>query len=60
MSITKYYLFKERNGDDFYIAETAALQLVKPQDDEKLTLETCLDGVNQIMQAFCEVHEASS
>ena len=55
----KYCLFEEREGDDLYIAETAALQLAKPEGDEKKTLDDYLDGVNQIMRAFCEVYDAS-
>ena len=35
----KYCLYEERDGDDLYIAETAALQLARPDNDEKIPLE---------------------
>ena len=55
----KYCLYEQREGDELYIAETAALQLAKPEGEEKMTLEDYLSGVNQIMRAFCEVYDAS-
>ena len=54
----KYCLYEERDGDDLYIAETAALQLAKPERDEKLALENYLNEVNLLMRAFCEVYTA--
>ena len=55
----KYCLYEEWDGDHLYLAETAALQLAKPEGDEKLSLEWYLDEVNLIMQAFCEVYSST-
>jgi hypothetical protein len=52
----KYCLYGEREGDELYIAETAALQLAKPEGDETFTLQEYLNGVNLLMRAFCEVY----
>jgi hypothetical protein len=54
----KYCLYEERDGDDLYIAETAALQLARPEEDEKLALKEYLNEVDLIMRAFCEVYSA--
>jgi len=51
----KYCLYEERNGDELYIAETAALELAKPSEGEKLGLDEYLATVNEIMRVFCEV-----
>lgn len=53
----KYCLYEERE-DDLYIAETAALQLARPEEDEKLTLKEYLNDVDLIIRAFCEVYSA--
>jgi len=50
-----YILYRQRDGDELYVAETAALQLARPDADEKLTLEQFLYSASQIMRAFCEV-----
>ena len=55
----KYCLYEERSGDDIYLAETATLQLAKPEGDEKLSLEGYLDEVSLIMRAFCEVYSSA-
>jgi len=52
----KYCLYEERDGDELYIAETAALELAEPEVDEKLTVKDYLDKVNSIMRAFCEIY----
>ena len=52
----KYCLCDERKGDELYIAETAALQLAKPEGDDRLSLEGYLNEVNLLMRAFCEVY----
>lgn len=56
---TNYCLYAERKGDDIYIAETAALQLAKAEEDEKLTLKEYLNAVDLLMRAFCEVYNAT-
>lgn len=56
----KYCLYEEREGDDIYIAETAALQLARPEEDEKLTLKEYLNEVDLLMRAFCEVYNSAS
>jgi len=55
----KYCLYEEREGDPLYIAETAALQLARPEGDDKSSLEDYLNEVNSLMRAFCEVYSAS-
>jgi len=52
----KYCLYNEWQGDDLYVAETASLELSKPEGDEKLSLDQYLGQVNLLMQAFCEVY----
>jgi len=54
----RYCLYEERKGDDLYIAETAALQLARPEEDEKLTPKEYLNEVDLIMRAFCEVYNS--
>jgi hypothetical protein len=54
-----YCLYDERKGDDLYIAETAALQLARPQGNEQLTIKEYLDHVDLIMRAFCEVYNSA-
>jgi hypothetical protein len=56
----KYCLYNEREGDELYIAETAALQLAKPEGDEVLSLVEYLNNTNLIIRAFCEVYNRSS
>ncbi len=56
---TNYCLYAEREGDDIYIAETAALQLAKAEEDEKLTLKEYLNAVDLLMRAFCEVYNST-
>ena len=51
----KYCLYEEREGDELYLAETAALQLVRPERDEKITQGEYLNEVDLLMRAFCEV-----
>jgi hypothetical protein len=51
----KFCLCEERDCDELYIAETAALQLARPEDNEKLPLEDYLNEVNLLMRAFCDV-----
>jgi hypothetical protein len=55
-----YCLYDERKGDKLYIAETAALQIVRPQRDEKLTVEEYLGHVDLLMRAFCEIYKSVS
>jgi len=55
----KYCLYEERKGDDIYIAETAALQLARPEEDEKLALKEYLNEVDLLMRAFCEVYNSA-
>lgn len=55
-----FCLCKEREVDDLYIAETAALQLARPEAEEKLTLKEYLDEVDLLMRAFCEVYNSVS
>ncbi len=55
-----FCLCKEREVDDLYIAETAALQLARPEAEEKLTLKDYLDEVDLLMRAFCEVYNSTS
>ena len=54
-----YCLWRERGGDPLYIAETAALQLAKPEKDEQLTLDEYITEVNSLMRAFCEVYNSA-
>ena len=56
----KYCLYEERKGDDLYIAETAALQLARPEEDEKLTIKEYSIEVDLIMRVFCEVYNSAS
>ncbi len=56
---TNYCLY-EREGGDIYIAETAALQLARAEEDEKLTLKEYLNAVDLLMRAFCEVYDSTS
>lgn len=53
-----YCLYDERKGDELYIAETAALQLAKPQGDERLTMEEYISHVDLLMRAFCQVYNS--
>ncbi|GAI27290.1 unnamed protein product [marine sediment metagenome] len=55
----KYCLYEEREGDDLYIAETAALQLARPEEEEKLTSKEYLNEVDLLMRAFCEVYSSA-
>ena len=55
----KYCLYAERDGDVMYLLETAALQLAKPEGDEKLSLEEYLDEVSLIMRACCEAYSSA-
>ena len=52
-----YCLYEQREGDDLYLAETAALQLARPEEDERLDLKEYLEEVNLLIRAFCEVYE---
>lgn len=52
----KYRLYEERDGDELYIAETAALMLVARESEGQQDLSEYLHGVNRVMQAFCEVY----
>ncbi|MGD9116573.1 MAG: ATP-binding protein [Dehalococcoidia bacterium] len=54
----KYCLYEEREGDPLYIAESAALQLARPDEDVKFSLTDYLNEVNLLMRAFCEVYES--
>jgi len=54
-----YCLYDERRGDDLYLAETAALQLEKPQGDERLTMEEYISRVDSLMRAFCQVYNSA-
>jgi hypothetical protein len=54
-----YCLYTAREGDELYIAETAALQLAKPGDDDNFILGNYLNEINSLMRAFCEVYEAT-
>jgi len=56
----KYCLYNERDGDDLYIAETAVLELAKPEGEDILTLKEYLSDVNLLMRAFCEVYSSTS
>jgi hypothetical protein len=56
---TNYCLYKMQRDDDLYIAETAALQLARPQGDEQLTTKEFLEQVDLIMRAFCEVYNSA-
>ena len=56
---TEYCLYKERAGGELYLAETAALQLARPEDDEKLTPKEYLNEVDSLMRAFCEVYNST-
>jgi len=51
----KFCLWEQRDGDELYIAETAALQLAAPELDEKPGLKEYINEVNSLMRAFCEV-----
>ena len=55
----KFCLYEEREGDNLYIAETAVLQLAKPEGDEKPDLVEYLNDVNVLMRAFCEVYSSN-
>jgi hypothetical protein len=54
-----YCLYDERRGDDLYLAETSALQLEKPQGDERLTMEEYISRVDSLMRAFCQVYNSA-
>jgi len=54
----KYCLFEEWNGDELYIAETAALKLAAREGDGKLDVDEYLNSVNLLMRAFCEVYDS--
>ncbi len=55
----KYCLYEEREGDELYIAETAVLQLARPEGDEELSLQEYLDEINLFMRAFCEIYSSN-
>lgn len=55
----KYCLYEEWEGDPLYIAESAALQLARPEGDDKLPLEDYLYEVNLLMRAFCKVYSSA-
>ena len=48
-------LYEEWKGDELYIAETAALELVKPEGDEKRSIEEYIEEVNSLISSFCQV-----
>jgi len=48
----------EWNGDELYLAETAALQFARPEGDDRISLEEYLSDVNLLMRAFCEVYQS--
>ncbi|MFC2067301.1 ATP-binding protein [Chloroflexota bacterium] len=52
----KYCLFEEREGDELYIAETAALQLARPEEGGGISLSQYINDVNMLLRAFCEVY----
>jgi hypothetical protein len=52
--------YKERKGDELYIAETAILELAKLAGDEKLSVKEYLSEANMLMRAFCEVYDSAS
>jgi len=54
----RYCLYDERKGDELYIAETAALQLAKPQGEERLTTEEYMSHIDLLMRAFCQVYNS--
>lgn len=54
----KYCMYEEWKGDELYIAETATLQIAKPEGDDRLSIEDYLNEVNSLMRAFCEVYNA--
>lgn len=53
---TKFPLWEQRKGDNVYIAETAALELAKPDEGEQASVSDYLEEVNRIMVAFCIVY----
>lgn len=55
----KYCLYEEREGDELYIAETAILQLARPEGDERLSLQEYLGEIDLLMRAFCEICSSS-
>ena len=51
-------LYDEWKGNELYIAETAALELVKPEEDEKRSIEEYLEEVNSLISSFCQVWDS--
>jgi hypothetical protein len=51
----KFPLCELRKMDDLYIAETAALELVKPVEGEDRSVSEYADEVNRLVRAFCAV-----
>ncbi|MGQ9572784.1 MAG: hypothetical protein ACUVV3_06320, partial [Dehalococcoidia bacterium] len=52
----KFPLYEQRRGDELYIAETAALELAKPDEGEQVDVTEYFEEVNRIMVAFCTVY----
>jgi hypothetical protein len=52
--------YKERNGDELYLAETAILELPKLNSEENLSVKDYLGQSNTLMRAFCEVYDSTS
>jgi hypothetical protein len=56
----KFPLCELRKMDDLYIAETAALELVKPVEGEDRSVSEYADEVNRLLRAFCAVWAEAS
>ena len=53
----KYCLYEQREGDDLYVAESAALRLADEEGEDSSSVEDYVVQVNLIMRAFCEVYD---
>ena len=53
-------LYRQRKGDELYIAESAALALARRPGFEDRTARDCLDEVDVIMTAICQIIGARS
>lgn len=56
----KYSLYEQRNGDELYLTETAALRLAEPEGEQDIAINNYIEEVDRIMRAVCEIIKPSS
>ncbi len=54
---TNYFLYKKREGDHLYLAETASQQLAMRESPDKLLTQDYLFELNRLMLAFNQIYQ---